>query len=84
MQIKFSYVYTIVFIYFQVQFNLKPEVHVMRTWDFAYRQARKGEWEIAARDRERFKNRIHETGKVLSTVFDKNLRDKVYKERFSG
>lgn len=68
----------------KVQFNLKPEVHVMRTWDFAYRQARKGEWEIAARDRERFKNRIHETGKVLSTVFDKNLRDKVYKERFSG
>lgn len=67
----------------KVQFNLNPEVHVMRTWDFAYRQARKGDWEMAARDRERFKKRILETENALSTVFDKNLRDKVYKERFS-
>lgn len=66
----------------KVQFNLKPEVHVMRTWDFAYRQARKGEWEMAARDRERFKKRIHETEDVLSIVFDKNVRDRVYQERF--
>lgn len=68
----------------KVQFNLKPEVHVMRTWDFAYRQARKGEWEMAARDRERFKKRIHETENVLSIVFDKNLRDRVYEERFNN
>lgn len=66
----------------KVQFNLKPEVHVMRAWDFAYRQARKGEWEMAARDRERFKKRIKETEVVLSKAFDKHLRDKVYKERF--
>lgn len=68
----------------KVQFNLNPEVHVIRAWDFAYRQARKGEWEMAARDRERFKKRIQETENVLSSVFDKKLRDKVYKERFSG
>lgn len=55
----------------------------MRTWDFAYRQARKGEWEMAARDRERFKKRIHETEDVLSIVFDKNVRDRVYQERFN-
>lgn len=67
----------------KVQFNLKPEVHVMRTWDFAYRQARKGEWEMAARDRERFKKRIHETEEALSIVFGKKLRDRVYLERFS-
>ncbi|XP_065082493.1 uncharacterized protein PPP1R15 [Ochlerotatus camptorhynchus] len=67
----------------KVQFNLKPEVHVMRTWDFAYRQARKGEWEMAARDRERFKKRIHETEDVLSRVFNKNVRDRVYLERFN-
>lgn len=67
----------------KVQFNLKPEVHVMRTWDFAYRLARKGEWEMAARDRERFKKRIHETEDVLSIVFDKNVRDRVYQERFN-
>lgn len=68
----------------KVQFILKPEVHVIRAWDFAYRQARKGEWEMAARDRERFKKRIQETGNVLSSVFDQNLRDRVYNERFSG
>lgn len=68
----------------KVQFNLNPEVHVIRAWDFAYRQARKGEWEMAARDRERFRKRIQETENVLSAVFDENLRDKVYKERFSG
>lgn len=67
----------------KVQFNLKPEVHVMRTWDFAYRQARKGEWDVAARDRERFKKRIRETEDVLSIVFDKNVRDRVYQERFN-
>ncbi|XP_062541547.1 uncharacterized protein LOC134209566 [Armigeres subalbatus] len=66
----------------KVQFNLKPVVHVMRTWDFAYRQARKGEWEMAARDRERFKKRIKETEIILCPVFDQNLRDKVYRERF--
>lgn len=66
-----------------VTFNLKPEVHVMRAWDFAYRQARKGEWEMAARDRDRFNKRIHETEDVLSIVFDKNLRDRVYQERFN-
>lgn len=67
----------------KVQFNLKPEVHVMRTWDFAYRQARKGDWEMAARDRERFKKRILKTGDVLGIVFDKNVRDRVYQERFN-
>lgn len=67
----------------KVKFNLNPKIHVMRTWDFAYRQARKGDWEMAARDRERFKKRIQETENILCSVFDKNLRDKVYKERFS-
>lgn len=66
----------------KVQFNLNPEVHVMRTWDFAYRQARKGDWEMAARDRERFKKRILKTEDVLCIVFDKSVRDRVYQERF--
>lgn len=66
----------------KVQFNLKPVVHTMRTWDFAYRQARKGEWEMAARDRERFKKRIKETEAILCPTFDQNLRDKVYRERY--
>lgn len=68
----------------KVRFNPKPEVHVMRMWDFAYRQARKGDWEMAARDRERFKKRIEETGRILTTVFDERQRDRIFLERFNS
>lgn len=68
----------------KVRFNLKTEVHVMRMWDFAYRQARKGEWEMAARDRERFRKRIEETEKILKPVFERDLREKLYYERFNS
>lgn len=67
-----------------VRFNFKTQVHVMRAWDFAYRQARKSEWEMAARDRDRFKHRIENTGQILGPVFDRELRDRVYRERFAG
>lgn len=66
----------------KVRFNLRTEVHVMRAWNFAYRQARKGEWEVAARDRERFKKRIEETELILKPVLAADLRDKIYSERF--
>ncbi|EAA09674.4 AGAP004848-PA [Anopheles gambiae str. PEST] len=68
----------------KVRFNSKPVVHVMRAWDFAYRQARKGEWEMAARDRERFRKRIAELEPLLGPALQPALRDKVYSERFSG
>lgn len=68
----------------KVRFNTKPVVHVMRAWDFAYRQARKGEWEMAARDRERFRNRIADLEAVLGPALQSALRDKIYAERFSG
>lgn len=68
----------------KVRFNLKADVHVMRMWDFAYRQARKGEWEMAARDRERFKKRIEDTEQILKPVFEQELRGRVYHERFSS
>ncbi|XP_055533081.1 uncharacterized protein LOC129723122 [Wyeomyia smithii] len=67
----------------KVRFNLNPEVHVIRVWDFASRQARKGEWETAARDRERFRKRIEEIEPVLKPVFDCNLRETVFRDRFS-
>ena len=54
----------------------------MRTWDFAYRQARIGKWEEAARDRERFKTRIASTENILASIFDRNVRDRIFKERF--
>ncbi|XP_053685440.1 uncharacterized protein LOC128735014 [Sabethes cyaneus] len=68
----------------KVRFNLKPEVHVIRVWDFAYRQARKGEWETAARDRERFRKRIEETEPILKPVFDRCVRETVFRARFSS
>lgn len=66
----------------KVRFNMKPAVHVMRTWDYAYRQARKGEWEMAARDRERFRKRIADLEPVLGPALQSALRDKIYTERF--
>uniref|UniRef100_A0A1B0DBA5 Uncharacterized protein n=1 Tax=Phlebotomus papatasi TaxID=29031 RepID=A0A1B0DBA5_PHLPP len=66
----------------EVRFNLKPEVHVIRAWDFAYRTARKGHWEQVARDRERFGKRILSLGHVLSPILEKSHREKMYLERF--
>uniref|UniRef100_A0A182NV32 PP1c_bdg domain-containing protein n=1 Tax=Anopheles dirus TaxID=7168 RepID=A0A182NV32_9DIPT len=68
----------------KVRFNLKPVVHVMRAWDFAYRQARKGDWEMAARDRERFRKRVADLEPVLGPALQSTLRDKIYTERFGG
>uniref|UniRef100_A0A182JQ15 PP1c_bdg domain-containing protein n=1 Tax=Anopheles christyi TaxID=43041 RepID=A0A182JQ15_9DIPT len=68
----------------KVRFNAKPVVHVMRAWDFAYRQARKGDWEMAARDRERFRKRIADLEPVLGPALQPRIRDKVYFERFCG
>lgn len=68
----------------KVRFNLNPEVHIIRVWDFAYRQARKGEWETVARDRERFKKRIEEAESILEPVFDCNMRQTVFRDRFAS
>ncbi|CAD6226613.1 GSCOCG00011909001-RA-CDS, partial [Cotesia congregata] len=40
----------------------------MYVWDFASRQARKGPWEQAARDRERFHRRIQELNKIIEPM----------------
>ncbi|XP_059621200.1 uncharacterized protein LOC132264880 [Phlebotomus argentipes] len=68
----------------KVRFNLKPEVHVIRAWDFAYRRARKGHWEQVARDRDRFEKRILSLSSVLSPVLDKSHREKIFAGRFGG
>ncbi|KFB41580.1 AGAP004848-PA-like protein [Anopheles sinensis] len=68
---------------YNVRFCQKPVIHVMRAWDFAYRQARKGEWEMAARDRERFRKRIDDLEPVLGPALQPSVRDKIYAERFS-
>lgn len=46
-----------------VRFNDKVEIHYLYCWNYAYRQARKGEWEKAYLDRLRFQKRIEELSK---------------------
>uniref|UniRef100_A0A336MR15 CSON002779 protein n=1 Tax=Culicoides sonorensis TaxID=179676 RepID=A0A336MR15_CULSO len=67
----------------KVRFCLKPEVHEMWAWDFAYRQARIGPWERYGRDRERFRNRIWRTEQILAPIFDPDHRQKVIEERLN-
>lgn len=71
-------------LFFQVHFNLKPEVHVIRTWDYAYRQARIGQWEQIARDRGRFRVRVMRLERTLSPVLSEDHRDKIFMERFEN
>ncbi|XP_037948392.1 uncharacterized protein LOC119683481 [Teleopsis dalmanni] len=66
----------------KVRFNLKPQVHVMHTWNFAYRHARKGHWEDLARDRTRFFLRIQRASAYLDPILNIEHRSKIYKDRF--
>lgn len=66
----------------KVRFNLNPEVHLMCTWNFAYRAARKGHWEAYARDRDRFKRRVEGLEHILNPVLDSDHRERIYLTRF--
>lgn len=66
----------------QVRFNTKPTIHVLCTWDYAYRTARRGEWETYARDLYRFKLRIHKVAYILNPILDREHRLKVYEQRY--
>ncbi|XP_017070449.1 uncharacterized protein LOC108107432 [Drosophila eugracilis] len=66
----------------KVRFNMKPEVHVMFAWDYAYRAARKSEWQVMARDRARFQQRIKRISPILNTVLSPVHRESVYLARF--
>lgn len=65
-----------------VKFNLKPSIHLMYAWRFAYSEARKNCWEEAARDRVRFQNKIDKLSKVITPVLIKNqIKTNENKER---
>lgn len=44
------------------------DVRVMYVWPYAHQEARRGEWEQAARDRERFKMRIQKLNKIIDPM----------------
>ncbi|KAL7299257.1 hypothetical protein TKK_0007847 [Trichogramma kaykai] len=66
----------------KVSFDLKPQVHLMIKWDFAYRKARPGPWEQAARDRGRFARRVSDSRKVLDKILLPAHRARIFEERF--
>lgn len=55
----------------------------MIKWNFAYRAARRGPWEEMARDRDRFKGRIHRVGRELNQILNTQHRDCIWHERFA-
>lgn len=56
---------------------------IMVTWSFAYRAARKSEWEMYARDRERFfYMKIKRFEPILNKVLDPCHRTRIFKQRF--
>lgn len=68
---------------FQVQFNMKPIIHVMHTWTYAYRAARKGHWETFVRDRERFKLRIQRVAAFIEPILKLEHRQHIFETRFA-
>lgn len=60
-------------VHFQADVELAI-IHHMKQWDFAYREARKGPWELAAADRCRFSRRIKESDLVISPCLQRKLQ----------
>lgn len=58
------------------------QLYLLVVWDFAYRNARKSDWEKVYLDKLRFKRRIKDCEIELSNVFSKTHRMLIYNERF--
>lgn len=65
-----------------VTFNPSPKIHHLHTWTFAYRAARKSNWEQAARDRHRFERRIERNEVVISPILSIIHRTQIFRLRF--
>lgn len=62
-----------------VSFNERQnKVHLLVVYDFAYREARKSDWEKAYLDKLRFKQRIKECENVLANVINNKMS--IFKE----
>lgn len=51
-------------------------------WDYAYRNARRGQWCTMAIDRMRFKHRIQTVEKQISYIFESTHRSIICENRF--
>lgn len=57
----------------KIRFSPKIKIHKMYVWQFAYKQARKNNWEEIYLDRIRFKDRINKTDQIISPILIKHL-----------
>ena len=62
--------------------ELKNSVHVLVVWAFAYRRARKFNFEEFT-NKIHFKRRIENMDNILKPILNVNYRNKVYNERFN-
>ena len=58
-----------------VRFNDNIQINLLYDWFGENIRARQGEWEQAARDRERFHLRIQRVGKIINPVLEKYLKN---------
>lgn len=71
-------------VHFSVPLATRVE-YLDRQWETASRLARDGsEYILMGLDRQRFRLHIERTGEVLNKIFDLDLRQRIYKERFEN
>jgi hypothetical protein len=61
----------------QVRFkeSEKSDIREMHVWSYASREARRGEWEQMARDRDRFMRRVERMAAILDPVLLKKYAE---------
>lgn len=57
------------------------KIHPIVAWDFAYKMARRGPWEMYARDRMRFQHRIAALEPIISPVLQASHREAHYQQQ---
>lgn len=59
----------------RVSFDPNVKVYPLYKWDYAYREARKSQWEQFTRDRIRFQRRFQAIEELLSPIFAEKLKN---------
>ena len=67
----------------QVRFCDKVVVHRMVAWSFAYRKARKGDWERYSRDEMRFRCKVKEVENKIAWCLAPVHRNAVWTARYT-
>lgn len=57
----------------KVTFDTNEKIYTLHVWTYAYKQARKSDWEQLTRDRARFERRIQKCGEILVPMLQTKL-----------